>query len=111
MVLNDWKGTGYLILNPETGEGAYRISGGLSGDSTSTAVTIAGVCAPAPADAGILWRSCHPHLESYGSSPKAGGGRRIPGRIYTVGVSDVGGRDCRGGGPDGSLCLYRGKAV
>ena len=44
-VLNDWKGTGYLILNPETGAGAYRISGGLSGGSTSTAVTIAGVCA------------------------------------------------------------------
>lgn len=44
-VLNDWRGTGYLILNPETGAGAYRISGGLSGGSTSTAVTIAGVCA------------------------------------------------------------------
>ena len=44
-VLNDWKGTGYLVLNPETGAGTYRISGGLSGGSTSTAVTIAGVCA------------------------------------------------------------------
>ena len=43
--MNEWEGTGYLILNPETGSGNYMISGGLSGGSTSTAVTIAGVCA------------------------------------------------------------------
>ena len=45
VAVNEWKGTGYLILNPETGSGNYMISGGLSGGSTSTAVTIAGVCA------------------------------------------------------------------
>lgn len=45
MEWDDWEGTGYLILNPETGAGEYMISGGLSGGSTSTAVTIAGICA------------------------------------------------------------------
>ena len=27
----DWNGCGYIILDPETGAGAYMISGGLSG--------------------------------------------------------------------------------
>lgn len=29
--LNDWRGVGYILLNPTTGEGYYRISGGLGG--------------------------------------------------------------------------------
>lgn len=31
----DWNGTGYIILNPETGEAAYMISGGLCGGESS----------------------------------------------------------------------------
>ncbi len=31
MQINDWIGTGYIVTNPETGTGAYMISGGLAG--------------------------------------------------------------------------------
>ena len=31
----DWNGTGYITLNPETGEAAYMISGGLCGGESS----------------------------------------------------------------------------
>jgi len=31
ITFNDWKGCGYIIINPDTGSGAYMISGGLSG--------------------------------------------------------------------------------
>jgi murein DD-endopeptidase MepM/ murein hydrolase activator NlpD len=31
--LNDWRGVGYVLLDPNTGAGFYRISGGLSGGS------------------------------------------------------------------------------
>lgn len=29
--INDWFGTGYIVMNPQTGSGAYMISGGLAG--------------------------------------------------------------------------------
>jgi len=32
---NGWTGTGYIILDPDTGAGAYMISGGLSGGGTT----------------------------------------------------------------------------
>jgi hypothetical protein len=32
---NNWTGTGYIVLDPDTGAGAYMISGGLSGGSTT----------------------------------------------------------------------------
>ena len=33
--INDWFGTGYIVMNPQTGAGAYMISGGLAGGSTT----------------------------------------------------------------------------
>ncbi len=30
MKINDWEGTGYIVLDKETGSAAYMISGGLS---------------------------------------------------------------------------------
>lgn len=37
----DWHGTGYIILNPETGEAAYMISGGLCGGESSQDLAMA----------------------------------------------------------------------
>jgi hypothetical protein len=34
LVVQDWSGVGYIVLNPANGEGAYRISGGLNGVGT-----------------------------------------------------------------------------
>ena len=34
ITLNGWSGTGYIILDPNTGAGAYMIGGGLDGGST-----------------------------------------------------------------------------
>ena len=31
ITMGDWHGTGYIVMNPETGAGAYKISGGLNG--------------------------------------------------------------------------------
>lgn len=33
VTIGDWSGTGYIVTNPETGAGAYMISGGLNGGS------------------------------------------------------------------------------
>lgn len=41
VTMGDWSGTGYIVTNPETGAGAYMISGGLNGGSTSEKVTLA----------------------------------------------------------------------
>lgn len=35
ITLNNWNGTGYIVQNPETLGGAYKISGGINGGSTS----------------------------------------------------------------------------
>ncbi|MBI5184182.1 MAG: C40 family peptidase [Nitrospinae bacterium] len=35
----DWKGVGYVVLDPTTGAGAYMISGGLAGGGTATIPT------------------------------------------------------------------------
>jgi len=34
ITLNGWTGSGYVILDPETGAGAYKISGGSNGSFT-----------------------------------------------------------------------------
>ncbi len=39
MVMGSWSGTGYIILDMETGAGAYLISGGLNGGCTEAEVT------------------------------------------------------------------------
>ena len=31
VAINSWTGCGYIIIDPDTGEGAYMISGGLNG--------------------------------------------------------------------------------
>ena len=36
ITLLDWSGAGYIVLDPETGAGAYLISGGLAGGATAT---------------------------------------------------------------------------
>ncbi|MDD6400329.1 MAG: transglutaminase domain-containing protein, partial [Lachnospiraceae bacterium] len=41
VLIGEWYGTGYISLNPETGEGEYIISGGLSGGSSSEKVVAA----------------------------------------------------------------------
>nr|MBP3598771.1 glycohydrolase toxin TNT-related protein [Eubacterium sp.] len=37
--IDGWTGSGYIIMDPDTGAGAYRISGGLNGGTTSGKVT------------------------------------------------------------------------
>ena len=39
--MGDWHGTGYIVTNPETGAGAYMISGGLNGGSVKATVYLA----------------------------------------------------------------------
>ena len=34
IIINSWSGTGYIILDPESGAGAYMIAGGLDGGAT-----------------------------------------------------------------------------
>lgn len=41
MYYYDWHGTGYIILNPKTGEAAYMISGGLCGGESSQDLAMA----------------------------------------------------------------------
>lgn len=41
VTMGNWHGTGYIVTNPETGTGAYMISGGLNGGSTTHDVTLA----------------------------------------------------------------------
>lgn len=41
ITMGDWYGTGYIVTNPETGAGAYMISGGLNGGSVTEDVTLA----------------------------------------------------------------------
>lgn len=41
MTMGNWHGTGYIVTNPKTGTGAYMISGGLNGGSTTDDVTFA----------------------------------------------------------------------
>ena len=41
VTMGDWHGTGYIVTNPETGTGAYMISGELNGGSTTDDVTLA----------------------------------------------------------------------
>ena len=36
IILNDWSGAGYIVMNPESGEAAYVISGGFSGGSSTS---------------------------------------------------------------------------
>lgn len=38
MTIGSWSGTGYMVIDPETGAGAYMISGGLCGGSTVEAI-------------------------------------------------------------------------
>ena len=41
ITIDEWKGFGYIITDPYTGAGAYMISGGLSGGSTGSDVSLA----------------------------------------------------------------------
>ena len=41
VTVGNWHGTGYIVTNPETGTGAYMISGELNGGSTTDDVTLA----------------------------------------------------------------------
>ena len=46
IIHNGWKGSGYIIIDPQTASGAYLISGGLNGGQTNAAYingTTAGV--------------------------------------------------------------------
>lgn len=45
VAMNDWYGTGYIVTNPETGAGAYMISGGLNGGALTVVLTVAVLCA------------------------------------------------------------------
>lgn len=45
---NEWKGTGYMVRNPDTGEGAYMISSGLAGGGSTSS--------PASSALGLLAR-------------------------------------------------------
>ena len=45
MTIGSWSGTGYMVIDPETGAGAYMISGGLNGGSLSALLTLEGLCA------------------------------------------------------------------
>lgn len=38
VTMGDWSGTGYIVTNPETGAGAYMISGGLNGGATCDSI-------------------------------------------------------------------------
>lgn len=40
ITINEWIGTGYMIIDPETGAGAYKISGGLNGGATTFNITM-----------------------------------------------------------------------
>ena len=39
VTMGDWTGTGYIVTNPETGEGSYMISGGYNGGMLDCIVT------------------------------------------------------------------------
>lgn len=39
--LNQWQGTGYIVLDPETGAAGYMISGGIAGGSTTVITDLA----------------------------------------------------------------------
>ena len=39
ITIQQWKGTGYILLDPETGIGAYKISGNLNGGEHPLAAT------------------------------------------------------------------------
>ena len=41
VTMGDWTGTGYIVTNPETGEGSYMISGGYNGGTLDYIVTAA----------------------------------------------------------------------
>jgi len=41
--LNGWTGCGYVVLDPVTGAGAYKISGGLNGDDTPLPAALTGL--------------------------------------------------------------------
>ncbi|MCM1157458.1 MAG: hypothetical protein NC348_03060 [Clostridium sp.] len=41
VTMDEWSGTGYVVMNPETGTGEYKITGGLNGGSSPQAVTTA----------------------------------------------------------------------
>ncbi len=45
ITMGDWHGTGYIVTNPETGAGAYMISGGLNGGALTVVLTVAVLCA------------------------------------------------------------------
>jgi len=40
---NEWTGTGYIVRNPDTGEGAYMISSGLAGGSSTHPLSALGL--------------------------------------------------------------------
>ena len=58
MTIGSWSGTGYMVIDPETGAGAYMISGGLNGGSLSALLTLGGLCATfssAAATSMLVW--------------------------------------------------------
>ncbi|WP_202080546.1 transglutaminase domain-containing protein [Caldalkalibacillus salinus] len=50
----DWKGTAYIVLDPETGAAAYRIGGGINGGSTAFIIDLATIITILDAMIGIL---------------------------------------------------------
>ena len=58
MTIGSWPGTGYMVIDPETGAGAYMISGGLNGGALSALLTLGGLCATFPSAAAtsmLVW--------------------------------------------------------
>lgn len=58
MTIGSWPGTGYMVIDPETGAGAYMISGGLNGGALSALLTLGGLCATflsATATSMLVW--------------------------------------------------------
>ena len=58
MTIGSWSGTGYMVIDPETGAGAYMISGGLNGGALSALLTLGGLCATfssATATSMLVW--------------------------------------------------------
>ena len=44
VTIGSWSGSGYIVLDPKSGAGAYMISGGLNGGSSSFLVNLETLC-------------------------------------------------------------------
>ncbi len=55
ITLNDWNGTGYVVLEPDTGAAAYMISGGMAGGATTAIIFLAAIAAAIIAIVDVLF--------------------------------------------------------